>query len=79
MYNFVDTTERYPGQNLPSEALMFNGSYLENVIPGYRTLYVSGREILGTEITDLETGVSDGTKFDESVISQGLLWWDISW
>ena len=47
MYNFVDTTERYPGQNLPSEALMFNGSYLENVIPGYRTLYVffSGREI----------------------------------
>lgn len=41
MYNFVDTTERYPGQNLPSEALMFNGSYLENVIPGYRTLYVS--------------------------------------
>lgn len=63
MYNFVDTTERYPGQNLPSEALMFNGSYLENVIPGYRTLYVSGREILGTEITDLETGVSDGTKY----------------
>ena len=38
MYNFVDTTERYPGQNLPSEALMFNGNYLENVIPGYRTL-----------------------------------------
>ena len=34
-----------------------------NVIPGYRTLYVSGREILGTEITDLETGVSDGTKY----------------
>lgn len=26
MYNFVDTTERYPGQNLPSEALMFNGN-----------------------------------------------------
>ncbi len=63
MYNFVDTTERYPGQNLPSEALMFNGNYLENVIPGYRTLYVSGREVLGTEITDLETGVSDGTKY----------------
>ena len=42
---------------------MFNGSYLENVIPGYRTLYVSGREVLGTEITDLETGVSDGTKY----------------
>ena len=42
---------------------MFNGNYLENVIPGYRTLYVSGREVLGTEITDLETGVSDGTKY----------------
>ena len=69
MYNFVDTTERYPGQNLPSEALMFNGNYLENVIPGYRTLYVSGREILGTEITDLETGVSDGTKIPAQTLS----------
>ena len=59
MYNFVDTTERYPGQNLPSEALMFNGNYLENVIPGYRTLYVSGREIINTELTELEV-VSGG-------------------
>ena len=79
MYNFVDTTERYQGQNLPSEALMFNGSYLENVIPGYRTLYVSGREILGTEITDLEQACLTVQSIDESVISQGLLWWDISW
>lgn len=63
MYNFVDTTERYPGQNLPSEALMFNGNYLENVIPGYRTLYVSGREIINTELTELEVGALDGARY----------------
>lgn len=43
MYKFVDTTERQEEQILPSEALNFNGVYFENVIPGYRTLYVSGR------------------------------------
>mgnify|MGYP007079251846 CR=1 FL=1 len=50
MYKFVDTTERQEEQILPSEALNFNGVYFENVIPGYRTLYVSGREMIETEL-----------------------------
>jgi len=79
MYNFVDTTERYPGQNLPSEALMFNGSYLENVIPGYRTLYVSGREFWVRRLQIWKQACLTVQSIDESVISQGLLWWDISW
>lgn len=62
MYNFVDTTERYPGQNLPSEALMFNGNYLENVIPDTGHC-MSGREIINTELTELEVGALDGARY----------------
>ena len=63
MYKFVDTTERQEEQILPSEALNFNGVYFENVIPGYRTLYVSGREMIETEITDLSTEIMDGSRY----------------
>lgn len=63
MYKFIDTVESQAEQTLPSEALNFNGVYLENEIPGYRTLYVSGREVLSAEITDTEMGTSDGTRY----------------
>ena len=63
MYKFVDTTERQEEQILPSEALNFNGKFLEEEIPGYRTLYVSGREVLSAEITDTEAGISDGNRY----------------
>lgn len=63
MYEFVDTIETSVGQSLPSEALNFNGQYFENEIPGYRTLYVSGREMIETEITDLDTEISDGSRY----------------
>ncbi len=61
MYDFVDTTEyQAPGSMLPAEAMRFNGSWLENEIPGYRTLYVSGRESILAEITDQEVNTRDG-------------------
>lgn len=63
MYKFVDTTERQEEQILPSEALNFNGVYFENVIPGYRTLYVSGRELIESEITDLDTDTMNGSRY----------------
>lgn len=63
MYNFIDTTERQSGGTLPSEALNFNGEYIENLIPGYRTLYVSGREVIDTELLTDEVGVRDGTRY----------------
>lgn len=61
MYKFVDTTEVSEGTLLPSEALCINGSYIENLIKGYRTLTVSGREALSPEIETLETGTRDGS------------------
>ena len=61
MYSFVDTTESQGSVQLPSEALKLNGEYIENQIEGYRTLYVTGREILSQELTTYETGVRDGS------------------
>lgn len=63
MYNFIDTTEVSEVATLPSEALQINGQYIENLIQGYRTLTVSGREALSAELDYFETGVRDGSKF----------------
>ncbi|MBO5789546.1 MAG: phage tail family protein [Clostridia bacterium] len=61
MYNFIDVTETQAGVSLPSEAMMINGEYIENLISGYRTLTVEGREALSPELTATETGFSDGS------------------
>lgn len=66
IYGFVDTVES--GSNaiaLPSEALKLNGLYLEHEIPGYKTLSVSGREVLSPE-----TRTADNLRRD-GVIYQG--------
>lgn len=62
MYEFRDITAKVSeGNILPSEALMINGEYIENLIPGYRTLSVSGREALSPELETYETGIRDGS------------------
>ena len=62
MYNFVDINEVSENQLLPSEALQINGEYIENLIDGYKTLQVMGREGMSAEITAHETGIADGSK-----------------
>lgn len=61
MYNFIDVIDTSEGNVLPSEALQINGEYIENLISGYRTLNVSGREALSPELSTVETGVRDGS------------------
>lgn len=65
MYSFVDATiqEEAGSKNLPAEALQINGEYIENQIDGYRTLYVTGRELLGSEISEMQIGTADGSVF----------------
>ena len=64
MYNFVDTTEyQAPNSVRPAEAMRFNGWWLEDEIPGYRTLYTSGRESIPADITDQEVGTRDGNRY----------------
>lgn len=63
LYDFVDTTGSAGSASLPAEAMKWNGVYFENVIPGYRTLYVRGRESIDTEITDVEVGRVSGARY----------------
>ena len=62
MYKFTDVNEVSAGAYLPAEALMLNGEYIENLIDGYRTLSVTGREALSPELITYETGVRDGAR-----------------
>ena len=61
MYSFVDIKETSEGITLPSEAMQINGEYLEDLVPGYKTLSVSGREALSPEIESFHTGIRDGS------------------
>lgn len=61
MYNFVDVNEASEEIILPSEALKINGDYIEYLIPGYRTLQVTGREAMTAELLSYETGNRDGS------------------
>ena len=74
MYNFVDTIETSEGFTLPSEALQINGEYIENLISGYRTLHVEGREALSPDVVSYSTGIRDGSwlknkRYPERVIT----------
>lgn len=53
MYNFRDTTSdwRFHEEWLPTVAMNFDGGFIEHIVSGYRTLTVSGREMLGVELT----------------------------
>ena len=50
MYKFTDTIEQFTQEDLPAEAVNFDGKWIEEEIPGYRTLAVSGRELLESEV-----------------------------
>lgn len=70
LYGFRDTTDTSGalGSNLPSEAMNYNGKFLENEIPGYRTLTVSGRELIGSEFKAKEIEGLDGTIWKEKYL-----------
>ena len=61
MYDFIDVIETSEGASLPSEALKINGEFIEDLIEGYRTLSVVGREALSPELDFYETGIRDGS------------------
>lgn len=64
MYAFVDTVNSgIVGTNLPTEAMSYNGVYLENEIDGYRTLSVTGRELMESEVTVQEIDGMDGSYY----------------
>lgn len=64
MYEFIDVTEQQMLPVLPAEAMQFGGKWLEVEIPGYRTLYVFGRETISADITDTAVGAADGSLYE---------------
>jgi len=62
LYDFRETTP-FTGADdnqLPAEAMLIDGQYIENLVPGYRTLQVGGRELLKQSATSNAIGISDG-------------------
>ncbi|MGX7149144.1 distal tail protein Dit [Enterococcus ureasiticus] len=59
MYYFEDTTKKVHKDDLilPSSAMMYDGVYLEKMIDDYRTLAITGREMLSLDIETQETQV----------------------
>lgn len=62
IYDFVDTNEMHTQTYLPTETVSINGTYLENIVDGYRTLYVKGRESLEVQLDKYSVGVADGER-----------------
>lgn len=62
MYDFIDVNEQHSTIPLPAEAVSINGTYLENIIDGYRTLYVKGRESLAVNLNTYSVGTADGER-----------------
>ena len=61
IYTFHDTTDHTaPEAILPAEAVCFNGHWLDNEVTGFRTLSVSGRELMGQELDTYQIGGMDG-------------------
>lgn len=65
MYAFVDTCDHITDSTdlLPAEAVQVNGQWLDQIVPGFRTLNVSGRELPDSEIDDYTIGNMDGAQF----------------
>ncbi|MGZ0911509.1 distal tail protein Dit [Lacticaseibacillus paracasei] len=62
MYDFRETTP-FTGadkKQYPSEAMKIDGQYIEDLIPGYQTLQVGGRELLKQDAKSNPIGISDG-------------------
>lgn len=66
MYEFIDTNEMQTTTPLPTEAVSMNGTYFENIVEGYRTLYVKGRESLGISLQTYTVGTADGERIKGS-------------
>ena len=65
MYSFIDTDTMPVANALPAEAMSVNGTYIENEISGYRTLQVEGRELLESEISEMQMGFRDGSYYQQ--------------
>lgn len=57
----------------PSQAMYVNGKYLEQVVTGYRTLKVEGREPLNIETENIEISTRDGSRYKRRRVASRTL------
>lgn len=63
MYEFVDLNELPGTESVPAEAVKYNGTWLDTTVPGFRTLNVSGRELLTKEVREKSIPGIDGNTY----------------
>lgn len=63
MYNFKDIDSKESSTLLLSEYLKYDGIILEQIIPGYTTLSIEGRELFSPEIMTKEITGVDGSHY----------------
>ena len=63
MYEFVDLNELPGTESVPAEAVKYNGTWLDTTVPGFRTLNVSGRELLTKEVREKSISGIDGNTY----------------
>lgn len=66
MYQFRDVNQSRTDNKLSSESFTYDGVYFENVIEGYKTLKVTGRESFQKEINSEIIGQADGEFYNYS-------------
>lgn len=72
IYEFGDLEKRSTATPLPSEAIVFNGVSLDEQLPYYRTLNVSGRENFERSLNTVETS-GDGEFFLSSKLNSNTI------
>lgn len=73
MYDFKDLNSQSTAQNTSSFGLIYDTVDLENEVSGFRTLSVTGRGLLGREISTMKVPVMDGVLIDESKLPSRTL------
>lgn len=61
LYDFIDVYGMQGESDLPAEAVSYDGKWLDKEIPGFRTLSVSGREIMASVIDEKERENANGS------------------
>ena len=70
MYQFRDIEQSKKDSKLSSESFTYDGVYFENVIEGYKTLKVTGRESFQKEINSEVVGQADGEFYNYSRVAK---------
>lgn len=70
MYQFRDIEQSKKDSKLSSESFTYDGIYFENVIEGYKTLKVTGRESFQKEINSEVIGQADGEYYNYSRVTK---------